>query len=167
MARPSKRLEAAPCVVGELRRWSRSATIGVRDRERANIILLRLDGLGVDAVAERLSTTAKRVSTWSGRFARSGLDGLADRPGRGRKTSIAAAKVARVITEATRPPPGRSRWSVNGRRNGTPPQNRADLLICGHEFCSAWGPGRRRSASNRDPTRTPDQIVNSMGSRVW
>src|SRR5215472_3080097 len=112
MARPIKRLQAEPDVMAELRRRSRSTTIGVRDRERANIILLRIQGLGVEAVAERLSTTPKRVSLWSTRFGRSGLDGLADQPGRGRKASIAAAKVARVITEATRPPPGRSRWSI-------------------------------------------------------
>ena len=76
MARPIKRLQAEPDVVAELRRRSRSTTIGVRDRERANIILLRLDGLGVETVAEQLNTTPKRVSMWSGRFARSGIDGL-------------------------------------------------------------------------------------------
>ena len=112
MARPIKRLQAEPGVMVELRRRLRSATIGVRDRERAEIILLRLAGLGVAAVAERLSTTAKRVSLWSCRFARSGLGGLGDQPGRGRKASIAAATVARVIAEATRPPPGRQRWSI-------------------------------------------------------
>jgi transposase len=112
MARPIKRLEAEPGVVKELRRRSRSTTIGVRDRERADIVLLRLDGLGVEAIAERLTTTAKRVSMWSGRFAALGLDGLADRPGRGRKPSIPEAKVARVVTEATRPPKGKTRWSI-------------------------------------------------------
>ena len=112
MARPIKTLEAEPSIVAELRRRSRSLTIGVRDRERANIILLRIEGLGVEAIAKRLRTTPKRVSMWSSRFARSGLDGLADEPGRGRKASIAAEKVACVITEATRPPPGRSRWSI-------------------------------------------------------
>ena len=69
MARPIKRLQAEPDVMAELRRRSRSTTIGVRDRERANIILLRIQGLGVEAVAERLSTTPKRVSLWSTRFA--------------------------------------------------------------------------------------------------
>jgi hypothetical protein len=44
MARPIKRLHAEPDVVKELRRRSRSTTIGARDIERANIILLRLDG---------------------------------------------------------------------------------------------------------------------------
>lgn len=41
-----------------------------------------------------------------------GLDGLKDAPCRGRKPSISAGKVARVLTEATRPLKGRSRWSV-------------------------------------------------------
>jgi transposase len=80
--------------------------------ERANIILLRLDGVGVATAAERLKTTSKRVSLWSGRFERSGLDGLDDKPGRGRKPSIPNAKVARVVTEATRPPQGKTRWSI-------------------------------------------------------
>jgi transposase len=125
MGRPIKRLEAELSVVTELRRRARSTTIGVRDRERASIILLRLDGLGVAAIAERLSTTAKRASMWCGRFAASGLDGLADRPGRGRKASIEEAKVARVITEATRPPQGRRRWSVRSmsRHAGVSPSS--------------------------------------------
>jgi len=59
-----------------------------------------------------LKTTPKRVSVWSGRFETSGLEGLDDKPGRGRKPSIPAAKVARVVTEATRPPQGRRRWSI-------------------------------------------------------
>jgi transposase len=86
--------------------------VNVRDRERADIILLRLDGIGVEAVAEQLRTTPKRVSTWAKRFEMSGLDGLADRPGRGRKASIPEVTVARVLTEATRPPEGRRRWSI-------------------------------------------------------
>jgi len=120
MARPIKRVRAEPGVVKELQRRSRSATIGVRDRERADIILLRLDGIGVEAVAEQLKTTPKRVSIWSGRFEISGLEGLADKLGRGRKASIPAAKVARVVTEATRPPNGRRRWSIRsmGRHAG-------------------------------------------------
>jgi transposase len=110
MARPIKRLHGEPDVVKDLRRRSRSTTIGVRDRERAEIILLRLDGVGVEAVAERLKTTSKRVSLWSGRFEALGLKGLNDKPGR--KRSIPNAKVARVVTEATRPPKSKTRWSI-------------------------------------------------------
>ena len=112
MGRPIKRLAAVAEVVRELRRRSRSTTIGVRDRERAEIILRRLDGVGVEAVAEALRTTPRRVSMWSRRFEISGLAGLNERAGRGRKSSIPEAKVARVITEATRPPNGRTRWSI-------------------------------------------------------
>jgi transposase len=120
MARPIKRLQAEPSVVQELRRRSRATTSTVRERDRANIILLRLEGVSVVAAAARLQTTAKRVSQWSKRFAERGLDGLEDEPGRGRKPSIPAAKVARVVTEATRPPKTRKRWSVRsmGRHAG-------------------------------------------------
>jgi transposase len=96
MARPIKRIAAEPEAVKELRRRSRATTSAGRERERADIVLLRLDGLGVAAVAQRLGTTAKRVSTWTKRFEASGLAGLDDKPGRGRKPSIPAAKVSRV-----------------------------------------------------------------------
>ena len=77
MARPLKRLQPESGIIAELWHGSRSTTIGVRDRERAKIILLPLEGLGAEAVAERLNTTPKRVSVWSVSFAASGLDGLA------------------------------------------------------------------------------------------
>ena len=112
MARPIKRMRAEPEVVKELRRRSRSTTIGVRDRQRAEIILRRLEGVGVEAVAAQLNTTPKRVSMWSRRFESAGLDGLEERSGRGRKASIPAATLARVVTEATRPPNGKTRWSI-------------------------------------------------------
>jgi transposase len=120
MAHQIKRLRAEPDIVRELHRRSHWSTIGVRDRERAEIILLRLDGVGVEAVAERLNTTAKRVSTWSRRFETCGLEGLDEWQGRGCRSSIAAAKVARVVTEATRPQNGRTRWTIRsmGRHVG-------------------------------------------------
>ena len=112
MVRPVKRIQADTEAVKELRRRARAATSTVRERERANIVLLRLEGKGVEAVAEQLGTAAKRVSMWCKRFEEQGLTGLDDKAGRGRRPSIPAAKVARVITEATRPPEGRNRWSV-------------------------------------------------------
>ena len=120
MARPIKRLQAEPAVVEELRRRSRARTSMVRERERAEIILLRLEGLGVAEIALRLKTTAKRVSTWSKRFETRGLAGLEEAAGRGRKPSIPTKKVDRVVTEVTRPPKGRKRWSVRsmGRHAG-------------------------------------------------
>jgi transposase len=112
MARPIKRLHAEAEVVDELRRRSRARTSTVRDRERADIILLRLEGVSVTEVGRRLRTTAKRVSMWSRRFEALGLGGLEDAAGRGRKPSIPVKTVARVVTEATQPPKSRKRWSI-------------------------------------------------------
>jgi hypothetical protein len=59
LARPIKRLHGESDVVKDLRRRPRSTTFGVRDRERAEIILLRLDGVGVEAIAERVKIRAR------------------------------------------------------------------------------------------------------------
>jgi transposase len=123
MARPIKRLHAEPAIVKELRRRAKATTSAVREQERASIILLRLGGMGVEAVAVELGTTPKRISLWSKRFEEQGLAGLDDKPGRGRRPSIPATKVARVVTEVTQPPKNRSRWSVRsmGRHAGISP----------------------------------------------
>jgi transposase len=112
MARPIKQLQAEPQVVAELRRRVRARTSMVRERERAEMILLRLDGVSVSEVAARLKTTPKRVSTWSKRFETRGLEGLEEAGGRGRKPSIPVEKIERVVTDVTRPPESRNRWSV-------------------------------------------------------
>jgi transposase len=112
MARPVKILSATDEVRAELRRRANGRANEHRERFRAGIILRRLEGVGIKEVAGRLNTSTRTVSIWSSRFERSGLTGLDDKEGRGRKPSLPEDKVARVITEATRPPKGRTRWSV-------------------------------------------------------
>ena len=120
MARPIKVVTASADERAELERRARAGTSTHRDRFRAKIVLLRLNGLGIKEVAERMGTSMPAVSTWSSRFERSGLDGLKDKAGCGRKPYIPAAKIERVITEVTRPPKSRTRWSVRsmGRHVG-------------------------------------------------
>jgi len=120
MGRPVKRLQAEEAAVKELRRRAKATACAVREPERASIVLLRLDGMSVEAIAAQLVTAPKRVSIWSKRFEEHGLAGLDDKPGRGRRPSIPEAKVARVVTEVTQPPEGRNRWSVRsmGRHAG-------------------------------------------------
>ena len=65
MARPIKRLQAEPDVMAELRRRSRSTTIGVRDRERADIILLRIQGLGVERFSADLTGDVIRAGSFA------------------------------------------------------------------------------------------------------
>src|SRR2546422_3043274 len=63
-------------------------------------------------ISKALDVSLTTVSTWSRRFELQGLDGLKDRPGRGRKAWLATEKVRQVITRVTRPPPGRKKWST-------------------------------------------------------
>src|SRR5215470_2688615 len=120
MARPVKMITASKEARAELQRRAKAPTCVHRDRFRANIILLRLEGLKIESVAKRLKTSMATVSTWSARFETDGLDGLNDKVGRGRKPSIPQKKVARVVAEVTRPPKNRKRWSVRsmGRHAG-------------------------------------------------
>src|SRR5579883_2633659 len=64
------------------------------------------------AVAKQLGTSVASVCKWSRRFEQNGLDGLRDKPGRGRKPWLPDKKVQQVISRVTQPPAGRTRWSV-------------------------------------------------------
>ena len=130
MARPIKMMIASEDVRAELVRRTKASTSAYRDRFRAQIILLRLEGLKIEDVAGQMGTSMPTVSAWSSRFERFGLDGLKDKTGRGRKPSIPAAKVERVITEVTRPPEDRNRWSVRSmaRHAGMSHEHRAAYL---------------------------------------
>ena len=121
-------MTASEDVRAELERRVKASTSAHRDRFRAQIILLRLAGLKIEDAAGRMNTSMPTVSMWSNRFERFGLDGLKDKTGRGRKASIPAAKIERVITEATRPPEGRNHWSVRsmGRHAG---MSHSDLVL--------------------------------------
>ena len=96
----------------ELRRRVNSPTTSKRDHERAEIILLRSSGMGGKAVAKKLSVSENCVSKWTSRFKQGGIEALADKPGRGRKVSIPLDKIEEVISKATRPPKGKTRWST-------------------------------------------------------
>lgn len=96
----------------ELERRVGAPTVAKRDSERAEIILLRAQGVKQEDVASRLGCSSVKVAKWTSRFRREGLDGLCDRPGRGRRPSLRTEQVEKVITEVNRPPASRERWSV-------------------------------------------------------
>ena len=90
----------------------RAPTTSQRDGLRARIVLLRAEGRTLQDVAQHLQVSLPCVCKWSQRFEREGLMGLRDRSGRGRKPSLPAALVQRVIEAASQAPPGRARWST-------------------------------------------------------
>src|ERR1700732_3592453 len=109
MARP--RIELRAGEAAELRRRVRASTVSVRDRWRSEIILLSAEGLTQQQIAERTGLSRLSVNRWVGRFARDGLAGLTDAPGRGRKRWLPAGGAQQVMEQAVTPPPHLGRWS--------------------------------------------------------
>ena len=98
-----------------LTRISRSRTESVRMVLRAQIVLLRSEGLSKERTARKLGVSEVTVQTWTDRFRESGVDGLSDKPGRGRKPWIDEKTRERIITEATRPQKPSRRKLRDGR----------------------------------------------------
>jgi len=95
----------------ELDKRMRAMTISVRDRRRAQIIVLAAEGRSQQAIAAEVGVTRVTVGHWCRRFVEQGLAGLADAPGRGRKPWLPAEAVKQVLETVTRAPAGRGRWS--------------------------------------------------------
>jgi hypothetical protein len=88
MARPIHRLEATEEEALELNHLARGSKVSVRDRFRAGIVLLRLEGKSETEVARALGCSLGAVCKWSKRFDSEGMAGLKDAPGRGRKAGV-------------------------------------------------------------------------------
>ncbi len=63
---------------------ARKYTSAYRDVVRARIVLMAAQGMDNDEIALRLNTTRDVVSMWRKRFFEEGLQGLEERPRRGR-----------------------------------------------------------------------------------
>lgn len=72
----------------ELTTQSRRYTSPYESVVRAKAILMAAEGLTNKAIGERLSLPRQIVSKWRKRFCRERLDGLRDRPRRGRPSSF-------------------------------------------------------------------------------
>jgi len=112
MGRPIKSLEMTETQRAELERLVGAPTTPQRMARRARIVLLRAAGHSQVATAATVGVNRPVVIHWERRFGDDGLAGLSEAPGRGRKPSIPDKKKEKLITQATRPPPNRTRWSV-------------------------------------------------------
>ena len=65
--------------------WQRSTTIPVGRARRGRIILLLADRVPISHIADTVGISRRFVSKWVTRFLHDGLEGLADKPGRGRR----------------------------------------------------------------------------------
>jgi transposase len=106
-----QKIELAAEEAEELSRRARATTVSVRDRRRAEIIVLSAQGLTQQRIAEQLGISRVAVNRWVGRFALHRLAGLSDRAGRGRKPWLPQVTVQQVLEQAVTPPPHLGRWS--------------------------------------------------------
>jgi transposase len=97
-----------------LEQCARARSLPVRLVERARIVLLAAAGRQDKEVAAELGITAHKAARWRNRFLDSGMAGLErDAPRAGRKPSIPAGKVKRVIHKTTREKPSNAtHWST-------------------------------------------------------
>ena len=112
MARPVRGLEMDSDQRKELQSLVRAPTTPQRTVQRARILLACADGFSQQEAARQVGVRRRIVTKWCGRFRRLGLAGLADAAGRGRKPCLSAETRALILTQATRPPQGRTRHSV-------------------------------------------------------
>ena len=63
--------------------WQRSTTIRSGLLRRARLILLLADGVAITTIAARVGISRRFVYKWVQRFLAQGIEGLADKPGRG------------------------------------------------------------------------------------
>lgn len=103
----------------ELHRRVRASTVSVRDRQRAQIILLSAQGQTQEAVGAAVGVTRVTVNHWCRRFAKQRLAGLSDAPGRGRKPSLADAAIKKALETVTHPPATQGRWSCRTMARAT------------------------------------------------
>lgn len=95
----------------DLAKRMRSSTLPVRDRQRAQIILLAAQGRTQEQIGQVVGVTRVTVNHWCRRFVKSRLAGLAEAPGRGRKASLPVSAIQKVIETVGKPPATRARWS--------------------------------------------------------
>ncbi len=96
-----------------LERWVTAHSTPQSVALRARIVLLAAAGESNSEIARRLAVSRPTVIMWRERFAAGGSAALAEvRPGRGRRSSISAAKVKAIVAATTQTvPPGETHWS--------------------------------------------------------
>ena len=65
--------------------WQRATTMTAGRARRARILLLLADGVTITDIAATVGMSRPHVYKWVQRFMQAGVEGLADKPGRGHR----------------------------------------------------------------------------------
>jgi transposase len=107
-------IELSPDQRAALEQWARGRSLPARVVERARIVLRAAAGEQDKDIAQDLGITPKKVARWRKRYLTLGLAGLEkDAPRAGRKPTIGARLIQRVVEMTTRhKPPHATHWST-------------------------------------------------------
>ena len=83
--RTSLTIRLTPAERRTLQAWQRTTTLSAGLARRARIILLRADGVTITAIAATVGMSRRHTSKWIQRFVQERLEGLEEKPGRGRR----------------------------------------------------------------------------------
>lgn len=112
MIRAAREVRLKPKERAELELRLRSPLTPQCDATRARIVLLAAQGRSTRSIASEVGVQPRIVSTRRGRFADSGLEGLADKPRSGKPPTYGAATDKRILALLNEPPPkGFARWT--------------------------------------------------------
>src|SRR5436190_17090132 len=104
MARKAQPIEATEVQLQELLTMKRSLKMERRYSQRANVILLSLEGKSLDEIISTTAMSRPVVNKWRQRFRESGIEGLKDAARSGKPTVITATQKASVIQKACEKP---------------------------------------------------------------
>jgi len=86
--RTSFTLRLTPAERRTLLTWQRATTLPAGLARRARLLLLVADGMTITEAAATVSLSRRHTYKWIKRFVQEGLEGLADKPGRGRRHGV-------------------------------------------------------------------------------
>jgi transposase-like protein len=81
-------LHLTPAERQTLHTWQRATTIPAGLARRGRIILLLADGMTITAITKTVGISRRFVYKWVQRFLEQGVEGLADKPGRGGRRGL-------------------------------------------------------------------------------
>lgn len=120
MGAHAKRLELTGEEISSLRLWTNSGTTQQRLAARARVVLAASEGLPLREISKRTGLSYNACLKWRKRFAANRLDGLTDKPGRGRPQIINQEQRIEVMALAcTTPVDGSSHWSMRKLADAT------------------------------------------------
>ena len=83
--RTSLTIRLTPAERQTLLAWQRATTLSAGLARRARMILLLADGVTITAIAATVGLSRRHTSKWIQRFVQERLEGLEEKPGRGRR----------------------------------------------------------------------------------